>query len=571
MINLYWWSVRPNIGDYYGHWLLTKLGFDHEYCKDNPDLAICGSILEHKSITASTKVWGCGFHMGNFYPGITAAKPENIYAVRGKLTKDKLGITKDIALGDPGILLSKFYKPVSRKKYKFGIVCHFLDYDYFNEKYGKIYHIISTSSENVEDFADKLNECEFIFSTSLHGIIFSHSLGIPAVHLEHINVGSTDNFKFKDYYSTINVNYIKVDESVFKNVNIFLANTNKYLPTNIAELQTKLLDAFPYKKPKICLCAIAKNENNYIKEWVDYHKKLGFTNIVLYDNNDTDGEVFTDVIQDYIKSGFVKIKNVRGLSNQQIKRYNEFYHSQEAAEYDWIAFFDIDEFLHLDKDKTVQQWLISSKYDNFDAIAVNWKYFDDNNQVAVINNNYSITRFTREFKEQDWEWAQHRFSKRFVRTGLNIVINSSHGPIATAQMNEYKTETENMLKVCNIAGQKLGRNNLAFKEWTYDGGYLAHYRYKTIEEYATCKKKRGYATLYKNSGKDMSYEEFFKLNELTAEKLAWMHKHNINYSASTVKIKENNAQLHQAPDKKQNNTKKKKNVADGQSGTFLYF
>ena len=64
---------------------------------------------------------------------------------------------------------------------------------------------------------------------------------------------------------------------------------------------------------KVLLCCIAKLENLYIKEFVEYYKKLGFDNICLYDNNDEDGEHFEDVINDYIESGYVILKNVRGM------------------------------------------------------------------------------------------------------------------------------------------------------------------------------------------------------------------------------------------------------------------
>ena len=36
---------------------------------------------------------------------------------------------------------------------------------------------------------------------------------------------------------------------------------------------------------KIALVCIAKNEDNYIKEWITYHKKLGFDDIFIYEND----------------------------------------------------------------------------------------------------------------------------------------------------------------------------------------------------------------------------------------------------------------------------------------------
>lgn len=53
---------------------------------------------------------------------------------------------------------------------------------------------------------------------------------------------------------------------------------------------------------KVCLCVIAKNENLYVREFVEYYKKIGYNNIFLYDNNDKNGEHFEEVINDYIQN-----------------------------------------------------------------------------------------------------------------------------------------------------------------------------------------------------------------------------------------------------------------------------
>ena len=99
---------------------------------------------------------------------------------------------------------------------------------------------------------------------------------------------------------------------------------------------------------KVALCAIGRLENNYIREWVEHYKMLGFDNIILYDNNYDGEDHFEDVISDYIDSGFVDVINYRNKQVCQIKAYDECYHNH-SNDYDWIAFFDIDEFLTLDK------------------------------------------------------------------------------------------------------------------------------------------------------------------------------------------------------------------------------
>lgn len=62
---------------------------------------------------------------------------------------------------------------------------------------------------------------------------------------------------------------------------------------------------------KIAIVSIAKNENLYIKDWIDYHLKLGFDDIYIYDNNDIDSEKISDVIDINIYKT-VKIIDARG-------------------------------------------------------------------------------------------------------------------------------------------------------------------------------------------------------------------------------------------------------------------
>ena len=62
---------------------------------------------------------------------------------------------------------------------------------------------------------------------------------------------------------------------------------------------------------KTLLCCIGRKENQYIREYVEWYKNLGFTNIVLIDNNYDGEEDFHDAIGDYIDSGYVILKDYR--------------------------------------------------------------------------------------------------------------------------------------------------------------------------------------------------------------------------------------------------------------------
>ena len=51
---------------------------------------------------------------------------------------------------------------------------------------------------------------------------------------------------------------------------------------------------------KVCLCTLGKNENLYAKEFVDDNLNYGVDKIIIYDNNDINGEDFNNVLFDYI-------------------------------------------------------------------------------------------------------------------------------------------------------------------------------------------------------------------------------------------------------------------------------
>ena len=245
LLKIYYAKSQPNAGDYFSVWILDKFGIKCLYQNKDVEAIICGSILgRNRHFSKNTKVLGAGLHNVD---NTCIISPNNFYAVRGKLTENLLKLGRKVTLGDPGLLASYFYKPKTKKKYKFGIVSHYIDYEYFNQKYSKICPVINMETNNIESVLDRINECEFIFSSSLHGIIFSHSLGVPAIHIENKELMSKDNFKFKDYYSILDIPYIKEKaDNLLEYKDKYLENKNNYCPNKelIQNIQKDLIKEF---------------------------------------------------------------------------------------------------------------------------------------------------------------------------------------------------------------------------------------------------------------------------------------------------------------------------------------
>jgi pyruvyltransferase len=221
---------EPNIGDALPPYIYRKLsgespppnlGIGIESSRMLPSYMTVGSILQFAD--SQTIVWGSGFDAKGFGFGYKnwrevneglvdpSIKPKKIHAVRGPLTWERikdLGVDCPPIFGDPACLMPLLYKPKSHSKRSLlGIIPHF-------------YHLHSSSirtlcmSENVklisvfqkpEKFIDDLVSCEYIASSSLHGIILADAYNIPALWIlpEDFVEKRGSQFKYHDYLTSV--------------------------------------------------------------------------------------------------------------------------------------------------------------------------------------------------------------------------------------------------------------------------------------------------------------------------------------------------------------------------------
>ena len=138
------------------------------------------------------------------------------------------------------------------------------------------------------------------------------------------------------------------------------------------------------KNIKICLCTIGKNENLYVREYVNHYKKYGVDKIFIYDNNDINGENFYDVLSDYINNKYVEIINYRGKIKMQVASIKDCY-KNNYENYDCLIFYDMDEFIYLKDYVNIKDYLENKRFKNCELIHLNWVIHLDNNQVFYKN------------------------------------------------------------------------------------------------------------------------------------------------------------------------------------------
>lgn len=228
---------------------------------------------------------------------------------------------------------------------------------------------------------------------------------------------------------------------------------------------------------KTALVCIAKDEDLYIEEWVNYHRKLGFDSIFIYQN---------DWRTSLAGRSIVKVEMDGPL--QQVPAYNHFIQNF-GRHFHWVAFFDVDEFLVLKKHKTLKDFLKNYRY--AESLAINWVLFGDNFQEKVEGNNYSVLK---------------RFTKRQIGVDRHFksIIN-----LVTSGRTHMEVHHTPHLQQIDLNGNPVHGNFHASGDDRI--AQLNHYFGKTLEEFIQ-KKNRGRADV--NQIREMNDFDRHNFNEV---------------------------------------------------------
>jgi O-antigen biosynthesis protein len=186
----------------------------------------------------------------------------------------------------------------------------------------------------------------------------------------------------------------------------------------------------------IAVCAAFKDERADLVEWVAYHRAIGVTHFVLYDNESSDGGASALLASSF--KNYVTVIPMTGRPVQQpaFKHFIDFY----ARRWDWVAFIDIDEFIHPIDTDSLRDLL--SRYDEFSAVLLHWLTFGPNGHEKRPNG-LVINNYTQRLPKRD---AVNRHVKSLVRTAdLAGVLVTAHvfettGPVCNSRAEPVSRE-----------------------------------------------------------------------------------------------------------------------------------
>ena len=140
----------------------------------------------------------------------------------------------------------------------------------------------------------------------------------------------------------------------------------RFGPINALKLMYKLRKNKALPQYYLAVCAIAKNEGPYFKEWIEWHRSMGVDKFYIYDNESTDGT--KEILAPYIESGLMEYNYFPGFK-KQLESYDDCL-KKHRIDTRWIAFIDLDEFIVPVKDNNIPDFL--KRFEDFPAVEVNW-------------------------------------------------------------------------------------------------------------------------------------------------------------------------------------------------------
>lgn len=194
--------------------------------------------------------WGTGTspHINPTQHGVEKIpyrRPDNtkitVHATRGPFTREVLGISSSAAVyGDPLWLLPRFHAAPKEKRYELGVIIHLseladrayeanpkedhLRYGVSEDDASSVKLINTVTAPSVAALRERLDDilaCKRIVSTSLHGMVFAESYGIPCLYfspraaqagVKHLDLSEPDaiDLRFNDLYRGLGQSHLDV-------------------------------------------------------------------------------------------------------------------------------------------------------------------------------------------------------------------------------------------------------------------------------------------------------------------------------------------------------------------------
>ena len=282
-----------------------------------------------------------------------------------------------------------------------------------------------------------------IFHNDINKLIIIMPAELNPPHIEYIN--SKLNLKFKLHICSHKHTFIYE-----------LLLETKYIENIKLLINDKIFDMkvtkYPEFKDEIIMSTMVYNEDNYIRQWIQFHLNIGVTRFIIYDNCKTNDHIsyksiettsnLKSVLRDFVENGTVvliewsypKRLKTSGISGQTTQQNHSIYAFRNSK---YIGLFDIDEYINMQNNTNIHSFFdelvkdLQLDTNNIGSFKLKNKFFTNHDNLSTNEYDFLSIYSCKEIKKGS--------EKNFV-ISKNVSIFSIHAIINGKQMYEIDSK-----------------------------------------------------------------------------------------------------------------------------------
>ena len=153
----------------------------------------------------------------------------------------------------------------------------------------------------------------------------------------------------------------------------YIENIQLLINDTIFDMKVK---KYPEFKNEIIMSTMVYNEDNYIRQWIEFHLNIGITRFIIYDNSKKKNNNpltplsiektsnLKKILRDFIEKGVVVLiewsykyrLNKSGISGQTTQQNHSIYAFRNSK---YIGLFDIDEYINMQTNNNINIFIDS--------------------------------------------------------------------------------------------------------------------------------------------------------------------------------------------------------------------
>ncbi|KAK9824237.1 hypothetical protein WJX72_008861 [[Myrmecia] bisecta] len=167
------------------------------------------------------------------------------------------------------------------------------------------------------------------------------------------------------------------------------------------------------------MCLAVKDQHADIREWIEYHQRIGVSKFYIFDNNSSSPMI--SEFAELVESGLVTyhfLQTFQHHSNRaQLYVYDQCL-KQYGTHHKWIAFLDADEFLMIRNASYADMPALLRNYEEYGGLAVNWQIFGSSGHLTRPPGSV-LANYWQCFPE---DGGQNRHVKVIANTGNTVRV-----------------------------------------------------------------------------------------------------------------------------------------------------